>query len=126
MVDIEITASSPKAQVEVVGTDIKGPVPLKAKLEKDKAYQVRVSAPGMATLEQEVKGGTDKWPAKLIAKPMVITATPSAHQKICASAATIPPKLARATAGSANGKTQHTPHANPARRKSLTSEWRNR
>jgi uncharacterized protein (TIGR02266 family) len=73
MVDIEITASSPKAQVEVVGTDIKGPVPLKAKLEKDKAYQVRVSAPGMATLEQEVKGGTDKWSAKLIAKPMVIT-----------------------------------------------------
>lgn len=75
MVDIEITSSSPKAQVEVVGTDIKGPVPLKTKLEKDKAYKVRVSAPGMATLEQEVKGGTDKWSAKLIAKPMVITVT---------------------------------------------------
>ncbi len=73
MIDIEITASSPKAQVEVVGTDIKGPVPLKTKLEKDKAYKVRVSAPGMATLEQELKGGIDKWSAKLIAKPMVIT-----------------------------------------------------
>ena len=75
MIEIEITASSPKAQVEVVGTDIKGPVPLKTKLEKDKAYKVRVSAPGMATLEQEVTGGTDKWSAKLIAKPMVITVT---------------------------------------------------
>ncbi len=75
MVDVEITATAPKAQIEVVGTDIKGPAPLKTKLEKDKAYKVRVSAPGFATLEQDVKGGIEKVVSKLIAKPMVITVT---------------------------------------------------
>lgn len=81
MVDIEITASAPKAEIEVVDTAepatslAKGPAPLKTKLEKDKAYKVRISAPGFATLEQEIKGGTDKVATKLVAKPMVITVT---------------------------------------------------
>ncbi len=75
MVDIEITANSPKATVEVLDTALKGPVPFKTKLEKDKAYKVSIAAPGFATLVQDIKGGQDKLVAKLIAKPMMITVT---------------------------------------------------
>jgi hypothetical protein len=57
----------------VVDTDQTGPAPFKAKLEKDKAYKVRVEAPGYAKLELDVKGGQDKATAKLVAKPHVIT-----------------------------------------------------
>ncbi len=78
MVDIEITAPFPKAKVEVVDGD-SGLAPLKTKLEKDKTYKIRVSAPGFATLEQEIKGGLDKYVSKLDPKPYVITvsSTPS-------------------------------------------------
>jgi uncharacterized protein (TIGR02266 family) len=76
LVDIEITApGNPKAVVEIEGTDLKGPVPFKGKIEKDKQYKLSVSAPGFATLIQDIKGGQDKVVAKLVAKPMVITVT---------------------------------------------------
>jgi hypothetical protein len=75
MLDIEITANTPKATVEVLETDLKGPVPFKTKLEKGKAYKLSIAAPGFATLVQDIQGGQDKVAAKLIAKPMMIKVT---------------------------------------------------
>lgn len=75
LVELEITSTIAKATVEIVGTDQSGPAPFKAKLEQDKEYQVRVSAPGFATMEQTIKGGLDKLPVKLDAKPRVILVT---------------------------------------------------
>jgi hypothetical protein len=54
--------------IEVIGTDQKGPAPLTAKLEKDKAYKARISAPGFVAQEIDVKGGQDKVTVKLVAK----------------------------------------------------------
>ncbi len=74
---VETLISAPgaeKATVEVAGTDQSGPAPLKAKLEKGKAYQAHVMAPGFAMLDLEVKGG-DKAVAKLVAKPRIISVT---------------------------------------------------
>ena len=75
IVPTEITANAPKATIEVLGTDQKGPAPLSAKLEKDKPYKVRISAPGFATLETDLVGGKDKLAAKLDPKPRVIIVT---------------------------------------------------
>ncbi len=75
-VDTKITASADTATVvtvEVVGTDQRGPAPLTATLEKDRAYQVRVSAPRFVTAELEVKGGQEPPSVKLEPKPRVIT-----------------------------------------------------
>ena len=74
-VDTVIAASNDKATVEIVGTDQKGPVPFTAKLEKDKAYKARITAPGFAALEVDVKGGQEKLTAKLDPKPRVISVT---------------------------------------------------
>ncbi len=75
IVDTVIASSVAKgATVEIVGTDQKGPAPFTAKLEKDKAYKAKVSAPGFATLEVDVKGG-EKQTAKLTPKTRVITVT---------------------------------------------------
>jgi hypothetical protein len=73
LVETEIASNVAKAIVTVVDTDQTGPAPFKAKLEKDKAYKVRVEALGYAKLELDVKGGQDKATAKLVAKPHVIT-----------------------------------------------------
>lgn len=73
MIETEIASNVAKAVVTVVDTDQTGPAPFKAKLEKDKAYKVRVEAPGYTTLELDVNGGQDKATAKLVAKPHVIT-----------------------------------------------------
>jgi len=77
LVETVITASVDKAAIEVVGTDQKGPSPLKAKLEKGKAYKARVQAPGYANLEVDVKGGEalPKSKAMLVMKKRVITVT---------------------------------------------------
>lgn len=75
VVETEITSPIAKAKVEVVGTDQWGQVPFKAKLEKDKVYKIRISAPGFATLEQDVTGGADKVTAKLDPKPHTIQVT---------------------------------------------------
>jgi hypothetical protein len=61
-----------KAMIEVEGTDQKGTAPLKAKLEKGKAYKAHVMAPGYLMADVDVKGG-DKATAKLTAKPRIIT-----------------------------------------------------
>ena len=74
---VETLISAPgvdKATIEVTGTDQTGPAPLKAKLEKGKAYKAHVMAPGFAMLDLDVKGG-EKTIAKLVAKPRVITVT---------------------------------------------------
>ncbi|MEO8843765.1 MAG: TIGR02266 family protein [Kofleriaceae bacterium] len=73
IVETEIASNVAKATVTVVDTDQTGPAPFKAKLEKAKAYKVRVEAPGYAKLELDVKGGQDKATAKLVAKPHVIS-----------------------------------------------------
>jgi uncharacterized protein (TIGR02266 family) len=73
MIETEIASNVAKAVVTVVDTDQTGPAPFKAKLQKDKAYKVRVEAPGYTTLELDVNGGQDKATAKLVAKPHVIT-----------------------------------------------------
>ena len=70
-VDTEIVANVSSATATVVDTGDSGQVPYKAKLEKDKSYKVRVTAPGYAPLELDVKGGQDKMTAKLVAKPHV-------------------------------------------------------
>ncbi|HEU4613605.1 MAG TPA: hypothetical protein VFS15_16050, partial [Kofleriaceae bacterium] len=76
VVDTVITASLPKnAMVEIAGTDQKGAAPLVAKLEKDKAYTAKVSAPGFVTKEIEIKGGQAKVTAKLAPKQRIITIT---------------------------------------------------
>jgi uncharacterized protein (TIGR02266 family) len=63
------------ATIEVLGTDQKGPAPLTAKLEKDKAYKARITAPGFIPQEIDVKGGQDKVVAKLVAKTKVLNVT---------------------------------------------------
>jgi uncharacterized protein (TIGR02266 family) len=74
IVDTVIASSVAKgATVEIVGTDQKGPAPFTAKLERDKTYTARVTAPGFRVAELEIKGGQDKATAKLVAKPRVIT-----------------------------------------------------
>jgi hypothetical protein len=76
VVDTVIAASLPKnATVEIAGTDQKGTAPLVAKLEKDKAYTAKVSAPGFVTKEIAIKGGQAKVTAKLAPKPRIITIT---------------------------------------------------
>ncbi len=72
-VDTVISANAPKgAVVEIVGTDQKGPAPFTAKLEKDKAYTARITAPGFKVTEVDVKAGV-KTAAKLPLKPRVLT-----------------------------------------------------
>ncbi len=73
LVETVITASSDKATIEVGGQT--GPSPLKAKLEKGKAYTAHITAPGFAPLELEVTGGAEKLAAKLTAKPRLISVT---------------------------------------------------
>lgn len=76
IVDTVIAASVPKgATVEIVGTDQKGPAPFTAKLEKDKAYRARVTAPGFLAAEVDVTGGQDQVTAKLDPKPHVLSVT---------------------------------------------------
>ncbi|NVB81990.1 MAG: TIGR02266 family protein, partial [Kofleriaceae bacterium] len=76
VVDTVIASSVTKgATVEILGTDQKGAAPFTAKLEKDRAYTARVSAPGFQPLEVEIKGGQEKATAKLKAKTHVISVT---------------------------------------------------
>ena len=72
LVEFEVVSSAAKATVEVIGTSQTGAAPFKTKLEKDKMYKVRVSAPGFLSVEQDVKGGQDKLTAKLEPKPRTI------------------------------------------------------
>jgi uncharacterized protein (TIGR02266 family) len=82
IVDTVIATNVTKnVSVEIVGTDMKGPPPFTAKLEKDKAYQARVSAPGYLPKTVAIKGGQDKTTVKLALKPrmiMVVTNPPGA------------------------------------------------
>jgi len=73
VVDTVIAASVDKAEIEIIGTDQKGPAPLTAKLEKDREYKARITAPGFAALEIDIKGGQEKQTAKLVAKPRVVS-----------------------------------------------------
>ncbi|MDQ3334950.1 MAG: TIGR02266 family protein [Myxococcota bacterium] len=75
IVDTVVAASVDKAVVEIIGTDQKGPAPLTAKLEKDREYKARITAPGFAALELDIKGGQEKQTAKLVAKPRVVSVT---------------------------------------------------
>jgi hypothetical protein len=68
LVAVTINSNADGAQVEVVGTDAKGPAPFEAKLEKGKKATVRVSAPGFAAQDLEVTGGDKPVTVKL--KPM--------------------------------------------------------
>ncbi|HEY0255235.1 MAG TPA: hypothetical protein VGC41_27090, partial [Kofleriaceae bacterium] len=74
-VDTVIASSVPKATITVVDTGQSGTAPFTAKLEKDKAYKVRVEAPGYVKQELDVKGGQDKLTAKLVSKPHIVTVT---------------------------------------------------
>ncbi len=71
-VDTVISASARGATVEIVGTDMKGPSPFTAKLEKDKPYKARISAAGFTLSEIDVKGG-ERTTAKLVLKPRVVS-----------------------------------------------------
>lgn len=73
IVDTVIASSTDKAQVEILGTDQKGPAPLTAKLEKDREYKARITAPGFAAVEVDIKGGQEKTTTKLAPKTRVIT-----------------------------------------------------
>ncbi len=73
LVDTVIDSSVPNARIEVVGSDQRGDAPFTAKLEKDKPYKVRVSAPGHASLEIDVIGGAPKHTAALVPKPRIIS-----------------------------------------------------
>lgn len=76
LVDTPIGATVEKAEVEIVGTDQKGPAPFTAKLEQGKAYKARVTAPGHLAVELDVTGGqADKATATLAPKPRVIAIT---------------------------------------------------
>ena len=75
VVDTVVASSVEKSVVEIVGTDQKGPAPFTAKLEKDREYKARITAPGFAALEMDLKGGQDKLLAKLVAKPRVVSVT---------------------------------------------------
>jgi hypothetical protein len=61
------------AKIEIIGTDQKGPAPLTAKLEKDKAYKARITAPGFVAQEIDVTGGQGKVTAKLVAKQKTLS-----------------------------------------------------
>ncbi|HUS29629.1 MAG TPA: hypothetical protein VMZ53_14045, partial [Kofleriaceae bacterium] len=74
-VDTVIASAAKGAMVEIEGTDMKGPAPFTAKLEKDRAYKARVTAPGFVAQEIEVKGGAPKVTAKLAAKSKIISVT---------------------------------------------------
>jgi uncharacterized protein (TIGR02266 family) len=74
-VDTIIASAIPNATVEVDETSLSGPAPFTAKLEKDKTYKIRVSAPGFVPKELYVKGGQDKVTAKLDPKLHVISVT---------------------------------------------------
>jgi uncharacterized protein (TIGR02266 family) len=73
IVDTVIASSVEKSEVEIVGTEQKGPAPFTAKLEKDRDYKARISAPGFAALEIELKGGAAQQTAKLVAKPRFVS-----------------------------------------------------
>jgi uncharacterized protein (TIGR02266 family) len=73
LVDTEIASNVAKATVTVVDSDQTGAAPFKAKLEKDKAYKVKVEAPGYTAATLDVKGGQDKVTAKLVAKPRIVS-----------------------------------------------------
>ncbi|CAN5677419.1 hypothetical protein BH11MYX1_BH11MYX1_22000 [soil metagenome] len=73
--ETEIASNVAKATVTVIDAGQSGPAPFKAKLEKDKAYKVRVEAPGYATKELDVKGGQDKVTATLAPKLRVVSVT---------------------------------------------------
>jgi hypothetical protein len=73
LVDTIVASSTPNATVEVEGTDSKGPAPFTAKLEKDQAYKARVTAPGFAAQEVDVKGGQDKVTVNLAPKSRAIS-----------------------------------------------------
>jgi hypothetical protein len=73
-VDTVITASAKGAIVEIVGTDLKGPSPFTAKLEKDKPYKARITAAGFTVTEIDVKGGA-RTTATLALKPRVVSVT---------------------------------------------------
>ncbi len=75
VIETEIASNVAKATVTVVDTDQTGPAPFKAKLEKDKAYKIRVEAPGYTKKELDVKGGQDKVTATLTAKLRVVSVT---------------------------------------------------
>jgi uncharacterized protein (TIGR02266 family) len=72
LIETEIKATPAEATIEIVGTDQAGTAPFAAKLEKDKAYTARISAPGFATLEKEVTGGQEGFSVALDPKPRVI------------------------------------------------------
>src|SRR5205814_2242111 len=63
------------ATVAIEGTDMTGPAPFTAKLEKDKDYKAKLSAPGFVAQEIDVKGGQKEITAKLVAKPKQISVT---------------------------------------------------
>ena len=67
-----VVSSNVPATVTVEGSDQTGQAPFTAKLEKDKPYKVKVSAPGFLAQELELQGGQGKAAAKLVAKPRVI------------------------------------------------------
>lgn len=71
-VDTVIASPAAKATVEIVGLGQSGPAPFTAKLEKDKPYKARVTAPGFVAKEIDVKGG-EKATAKLDAKPRMLS-----------------------------------------------------
>ncbi|HET9987072.1 MAG TPA: hypothetical protein VFQ65_01095, partial [Kofleriaceae bacterium] len=73
IVDTEIASNVAKATVTVVDSDQTGAAPFKAKLEKDKAYKVKIEATGYTAVTLDVKGGQDKVTAKLVAKPRIVS-----------------------------------------------------
>jgi uncharacterized protein (TIGR02266 family) len=73
VVDTYVGSSVPGSTVEIIGTRFKGNAPLRAKLERGKAYLARVSAPGYVAQELAFKGGDARPTAKLEPKPRSIT-----------------------------------------------------
>lgn len=72
-VDTVIAATPDKATIEIVGSDQKGNAPFTAKLEKDKTYQVKATAPGFLPTTMDVKGGGGKQTVKLDPKPKKVS-----------------------------------------------------
>lgn len=75
ILETEIASNVAKAMVTVIDAGQTGPAPFKAKLEKDKAYKIRVEAPGYTTKELDVKGGQDKVTATLTSKAHFVSVT---------------------------------------------------
>ncbi len=73
LVDTVIGASVDGARVEIAGTNLAGPAPFTAKLEKGRPYRARITARGFAALELGLKGGDDKPATRLVAKPRVLS-----------------------------------------------------